>query len=96
MVLVNGQINPVLSIKPGQVQRWRVVNTGTAKYYKLSLENHKLYVVGTDGGLLDKPYPVSELLITPGERVDLLVKADNKSGALKLLSLPYDRRGNEL
>jgi len=96
MVLVNGRINPVLNIKPGQVQRWRVVNAGTAKYYKLSLENHKLYVAGTDGGLLDKPYPVSEILITPGERVDLLVKADNKPGTFKLLSLPYDRRGNEL
>ena len=96
IVLINSQINPVLNVRPGQVQRWRFVNEGPARYYKLSLEGHKLYVIGTDGGLLDRPYPVSELLLSPGERVDLLMTADNTSGTYKLLSLPYNRQGNEL
>ena len=65
-VMVNGQVNPVLPIRPGQVQRWRIVNASNARFYKLSLEGHTLYVVGTEGGLLDKPYPVSSLLLSPG------------------------------
>jgi len=93
-VMVNGQVNPVLPIRPGQVQRLRVVNASTARFYKLSLENHTLYVVGTDGGLLDKPYAVSSILLSPGERVDLLVKANQPAKNYRLRSLPYDRGGN--
>jgi FtsP/CotA-like multicopper oxidase with cupredoxin domain len=94
IVMVNGQINPVLPIRPGQVQRWRVVNASTARFYKLSLEKHTMYLIGTDGGLLDKPYPLSDILLTPGERVDLLIKADQGSGNYRFLSMPYDRGGN--
>jgi FtsP/CotA-like multicopper oxidase with cupredoxin domain len=91
VVTVNGQVNPVLSIKPGEIQRWRVLNASNARFYKLSLEGHTLHVVGTDGGLLDKPYPVERILLAPGERVDLLVKAGATPGIYKLVSLPYAR-----
>ncbi len=91
IVMVNGQVNPVLPIRPGQVQRWRIVNSCSARFFDLSLEDHEIHLVGTDGGLLDKPYPLRHLLLSPGERVDLLVKADKFSGEFKFLSLPYDR-----
>ena len=94
IVMVNGQINPVLPIRPGQIQRWRIVNASTARFYKLSLENHLMYLVGADGGLLDKPYRVTEMLLSPGERIDILVKADKGSGKYRFLSLPYSRGGN--
>ena len=96
VVMVNGLENPVLSIRPGQVQRWRIVNASTARYYNLHLEGHGLYLIGTDGGLLDKPYPVSRLLLVPGERVELLIHADKGPGDYKFVSLPYDRRYNRL
>ncbi len=92
-VMVNGQVNPRLAIKPGQVQRWRIVNACTARFFRLSLASHTMYLVGTEGGLLDKPYPVTELLVSPGERVDILVKADKASSSYKFLSLPYSRMG---
>ena len=96
IIMINGQVNPVLPIKPGQVQRWRIVNASTARYYKLRLENHTLHLIGTDGNLLDKPYSLNEILLTPGERIDVLVQADQFSGAYKFLSLPYSRGGNRL
>jgi len=92
-VMVNGAVNPVVSMRPGQVQRWRIVNASTARFYKLSLEDHKLHVVGVDGGLLDKAYAQSTFLLSPGERVDLLVQASSEIGAYRLLSLPYTRIG---
>ena len=92
-VMVNGQVNPTLNIRPGQAQRWRLLNACTARYLKLGLEGHELYLAGTDGGLLDRPYPIKSLLLTPGERADLLVVA-KREGASRLLSLPYDRRMN--
>ena len=85
-IMVNGQVNPVLTMRPGQVQRWRLLNASTARFYKLSLAGHTLQVVGTDGGLLDKPYPQSSMLLAPGERLDLLVKASTTAGTYKLLS----------
>ncbi len=87
-VTVNGQVNPVLSIKPGQVQRWRILNASSARFYTLSLEGHTMYLIGTDGGLLDKPYAVDRLGLSPGERVDVLVQASGSQGSFKLLSIP--------
>jgi len=92
--MVNGQVNPVLRIRPGQVQRWRVLNSSTARYYKISLEGMNFHLAGTDGGLLDRPYPLRSLLLTPGERADILVKGPEKRGIYRLVSLPYDRRAN--
>jgi FtsP/CotA-like multicopper oxidase with cupredoxin domain len=94
IIMVNGQVNPVLPARPGQVQRWRVLNASNARFHKLSLSNHTMYLIGTDGGLLDKPYPRAQILLSPGERVDILVKASATKGSYKFLSLPYSRRGN--
>jgi len=93
LVLVNGQVNPVLAISPEQVQRWQIVNGCNARFFKLSLEGHSLHLVGTDGGLLDQPYEVPYLLLSPGERVDVLVKASSTKSNYRFLSLPYDRGG---
>ena len=82
-IMVNGQVNPVLSMRPGQVQRWRMVNASTARFYKLALDGHTLYVIGTDGGLLDKPYPQSYMLLSPGERLDVLVQGHDDGGQLQ-------------
>ena len=93
-VMVNGQVNPVLSIQPGQVQRWRIINDSVNRYYRLTLENHTMYIVGTDVNLLDKPVPVQEIILTPGERVDVLVKADQTPGVYSLISNPINGAGS--
>lgn len=90
-MMVNGRVNPVLNMKPGQVQRWKIVNASNARFYKLSLGSHTLQVIGTDGGLLNKPYAMSSMLLSPGERIDVLVKATATKGYYKLISSPYDR-----
>ncbi|MHB8110937.1 MAG: multicopper oxidase family protein [Syntrophorhabdaceae bacterium] len=93
-VMVNGLVNPALPIRPGQVMRLRIINASNARFYKLSLEGHSLYVIGTEGGLLDKPYTMPSLLVSPGERADILIKASTTTGNYRLLSLPYSRQGS--
>jgi FtsP/CotA-like multicopper oxidase with cupredoxin domain len=88
--LVNGVKNPVLAIRPDQIQRWRVLNASTAAYYRLSLDGHPLHLVGTDSNLLDRPYALDELLLAPGERADLLVHATEGPGDYTLRCLSYD------
>ncbi|HSN15489.1 MAG TPA: multicopper oxidase family protein [Anaeromyxobacteraceae bacterium] len=94
VVMVNAQVNPYLPVQPGEVRRFRIVNASTARFYRVSLQGHTMHVVGTDGGLLDRPYPVSEILLASGERVDVLVPVTTATGDYKLLALPYARRGN--
>ncbi len=94
LVMVNGQINPRLAMRPGEVQRWRILNASTARFYNLSLTQHSMYLIGTDSGLIDKPYPLNRILLSPGERIDLLVKAGSNPGNYKFVSLPYNRGGH--
>lgn len=92
LVTVNGQINPRNTIRPGEVQRWRIVNASNARFYNLSLEGHQLHFIGTDAGPVDKPYPINRVLLSPGERIDVLIKASGP-GNFRFLSLPYNRGG---
>jgi bilirubin oxidase len=92
-VLVNGQYRPTLAINPGQSQRWRILNATNARYLRLALDQHTFTLIGTDGGLLDAPLPgLSEILLAPAQRVEVIVTAGLTAGAAAVLqSLPYER-----
>jgi FtsP/CotA-like multicopper oxidase with cupredoxin domain len=90
---VNGYVNPYVTVAPGEVFRFRVINASNARFYRLAFAGQRFWVVGVDGGHLDRPYEVTELLLSPGERADLLLQAPTTKGAYKLLSLPYSRMG---
>lgn len=90
-ILVNGTPDPYLEVAPG-LYRFRILNGSNARILDLALaDGHKLTVIGTDGGLLDKPYDVSYTYLAPAERVDLVIDfsgyAPGTSVVLK--SLPY-------
>ena len=91
VLFVNGQVNPTLTIRSGEVQRWRIVNTSAGRIYRLSLTGHTFIQVGTDGGLFEKPVDVKEVLLTTGERVELLVRGGKPGATSTLQSLSYDR-----
>ena len=72
-VLVNGRIMPKLLARVGVPQRWRAVNAARSRYFRFNLPGQKLVKVGSDGGLLERPVPVDEVTLAPGERADLYV-----------------------
>jgi FtsP/CotA-like multicopper oxidase with cupredoxin domain len=74
----------------------RVLNASPSRYYRLSIEQHTMYRIATDGGAVPSPEPLTELLLTPGERVDLAVQGERGSGTYRLLSLPYERHRGEM
>ena len=49
-------------------------------------------VIGTDGGLLDRPYPATEVFLAPAERVDILFDASQlrQGETVFLKSLAFD------
>ncbi len=72
-MLVNNIESPFLSVKT-RFYRFRVLNASNARIYDLALSNGSNFtVIGNDGGLLEKPAPVSHALLSPGERLDILV-----------------------
>lgn len=91
MVLVNGRAQPVLDVtRP--LLRLRFVNASNARFYKLKLEGHPWHLIGTDGGLIEKPVAYDELILVPGERADVLVRLE-RQGEFRLLNVPYSRGG---
>jgi FtsP/CotA-like multicopper oxidase with cupredoxin domain len=89
-VLVNGQKNPAMAIALGEKRRIRLYNATNARFLLLRFENADMTVIGTDGGLIEAPVAVNELLLTPAERVELIVSF-NKPGEARLTTLDYER-----
>ncbi|MFB0836834.1 MULTISPECIES: multicopper oxidase family protein [unclassified Arthrobacter] len=89
LLLVNGQINPQFTSRPGQRERWRVVNACVARYLQLRLDGQQLQLLGMDSGRLGEPRQVEDLVMTPGNRADLLVTA--KAGNSSLRAFRYNR-----
>lgn len=91
IITVNGQQNPSFSIAGEGLLRWRILNASPSRFYRLALENHPFYLIATDGGALNEPVEVKELLLTPGQRAEVLVKGNQQPEEYRLLNLPYDR-----
>jgi len=89
LILVNGQSNPQLKARPGQRERWRIVNACVARYLRLRLDGQEMKLLGVDSGRFRMPQVVDELLLVPGNRADLLV--GTASGDSVLRSFYYGR-----
>lgn len=93
LVTVNGVHQPVISGSTGTVERWRLVNASSSRYYRLVLDGAPMMLAGTDGGLIEVPEQIDHLLMTPGERAEFLV-AVSDPGTITLRTTPYDRGGS--
>ena len=90
--LVNGKPRPILNLKAGERHRLRFINAANARYFRLSLPGHKLTQLGTDGGFIEAPREVDELLLVPGERADVVISGTSAPmTALDVDTLPYER-----
>jgi len=87
--LVNGQLRPLIDIRPGETQRWRFLNASPNVFFRLHLDGHVLHEIGTDGNTLAEPRARDEILLSPGERSEVLVRSDG-AGRFALRSLDFD------
>jgi len=109
-ICVNGIATPYLEVEPRKY-RFRIVNGSNARFYHLTLvpadangkRNGKLadappfHQIGTDGGLLPAPVQLHYLIVSPGERFDIVIDfSEHKGENLALLNdapAPYARGG---
>jgi FtsP/CotA-like multicopper oxidase with cupredoxin domain len=72
---INGQLDPAISMQPGETQLWRMSGQTADGYFRLRAKGLKLVVLGRDARPLVKPELTDEVLIGPSERVDVLATA---------------------
>jgi len=71
---INGQLRPVIDIRPGEVQRWRIINAQSDDFLRLAIDGQYFRLIGTDGTPMESPAPASIMLIPPGGRRTVLVR----------------------
>jgi FtsP/CotA-like multicopper oxidase with cupredoxin domain len=72
IVSINGQLNPMVPIRPGEMQYWRIANIGATLFIKMRIPGMPLYVVATDGHPLSQPQKLTEFFLGPGQRIDAI------------------------
>jgi FtsP/CotA-like multicopper oxidase with cupredoxin domain len=95
-VLVNGVFAPFTPVAT-RYYRLRILNGSNARIYNLTLSNNAdMTIIGNDGGLLKSPVTVKEILLAPGERLDILVNFAGAaiSAEIYLLSKAFDNGGD--
>jgi spore coat protein A len=109
-ICVNGKATPFLEVEPRKY-RFRMVNGSNARFYHLTLvpadasgkpngrsaDAPPFIQIGSDGGLLPAPLRMHYLIVSPGERFDLVIDFSEHKGANLALTndapAPYARGG---
>ncbi|PLA74948.1 copper oxidase [Hydrogenovibrio sp. SC-1] len=78
--LTNGVINATTEL-PAQLVRFRVLNGSNARFYELKFsDGHDFQQISTDGGLLETPQTLSQISLSPGERIELVTDLSGRTG----------------
>ncbi len=90
VIMVNGKVWPKLEVEPRKY-RFRLLNGSDSRFYILEFRDsedeefdegtgYSFLQIGTDDGLLARPVALNQLLIAPGERMDLVVDFSDFEG----------------
>jgi suppressor of ftsI len=85
--MVNGQLNPTMTMRPGETQRWRILNATVNLTFFLQLDGHQLHQIAKDGNTLNETWTRDQIVLSPGERVEVLIQAGT-AGSYELRTLP--------
>jgi FtsP/CotA-like multicopper oxidase with cupredoxin domain len=80
VLMVNGTLKPFWNA-PAQVVRLRLLNGSSERVYNFGFnDNRTFHMIGSDGGLLSAPVGLTRLLLSPGERAEILVNLSSDNG----------------
>lgn len=90
-LVINGAIAPVAQSVPNGLVRLRLLNACNARFLEISMQNGPVTVIASDGGFLSSSVQVDSILMSPGERYEIL--ADLRSGQGNALLVNLDGGG---
>ena len=84
-IMVNGKVWPRLKVDRRQY-RFRIINASNARFYNLKMSNGMSFIqIGGDGSYLPAPVTLTEALVAPAERIDILVDFSNVPAGTKII-----------
>lgn len=79
-ILVNGKAYPYLNVEPRKY-RFRLLNASNSRFFRIKLDSGQLmYQIATDGGFMQHPIGVNEILLAPAERAEVIIDFTNLEG----------------
>ncbi|CDP01153.1 unnamed protein product [Coffea canephora] len=78
-----------LAVEYGKTYMLRMVNAAMNSILFVSIANHKITVVGSDGSYT-RPLKTDYVAISPGQTIDCLLEADQKPGHYYMAAKAYD------
>lgn len=91
--MINGTMKPYLQV-PKQVVRFRLLNASSERSFNFGLStNANFHVIASDGGLLAQPYSTKRLMLSVGERAEILIDFGNDTIGQQTYLMTY---GSEL
>ncbi|NUM53795.1 MAG: multicopper oxidase domain-containing protein [Candidatus Hydrogenedentes bacterium] len=86
VTIINGEVTPTLTMRPGEVQRWRLIHAGLEETINLGFDPVKFHEIALDGIATGTMTARSHVELQPGYRADVLVKAPVSPGEYYLTS----------
>ncbi len=78
--IINGTVNPYIDVEAKEI-RFRILNGSNSTMYNLKFSNNlKFKQIATDNSLLESPVELTSLLLSPGERTEIIVDLTNYKG----------------
>jgi suppressor of ftsI len=72
---INGVVNPVIVLHPGETELWRIGNQSADLYFLLTLDSHHFQLVARDGNRRSRITTADTIRLSPGARAEVLVTA---------------------
>ncbi|NOY72032.1 MAG: multicopper oxidase domain-containing protein, partial [Gammaproteobacteria bacterium] len=95
-VLVNGVELPKKTVETRQY-RFRLYNVSNARTYNFALNDGMVFkVIGTDGGLLNRPVSTTELLLAPAERAEIVIDFSSYAVGDEVMLISKSFVGNQM
>lgn len=93
-ILVNGVVQPTAQVEAA-VLRLRLLNASNARILNIALaDGNPVWLIATDGGLLDAPVSITHALLAPGERIEILLDLRARAGqTVRLVSAAFALMG---
>ena len=84
-MLANGAITPYVNVEAKRI-RFRVLNGSNSRVYHLAFsDGRRFFQIATDGGFLEHPVSLSALVLSPGERAEIVVDFSGELGSNVIL-----------